>query len=801
MSSIPKISDLIKTDLSLERIRDIKEQFLKQKSTIEYQLNKESEKYYGNVQESLNLLNTSQKSVNAIKERLNDVDKLSKESKSSIDRYDVIFDATKLYDTINTTSAIYDKIMNFTNLVDKMDQMLEQELSMDAIESGCPYLLDIHYSLTIARDFQDRMNVMAQVSTDDVQRIVQKVFNKVSGLVTKFDQLLESLIYDLVEIVRSGQISLAIRLFKIIDLEEREDLRITAIRNIIKKKEIQAEKSSIRKLPNNKNAARLLEDEHSIVEYPTPNGLYNEILSGTIASRTLPRGYRNFFFNKLQQSIADMFIEVRKEYKDEKTFEVLNNLDWVFNELLMFKEHISLYCSKHWNIFDKAYEYYYNEMHILVNELVESEPETIIILDILDFDKSFQQTLIKDFGFKKKDIKSIIGPEQKEKLFKDYLNLIVEKMTEWISNLEKAEFVVFLERATPPHIDPEGLLFLDGTKTCFQMFTQQVEVASGSGQAKILVGVIEKFTNLLLIRQKHWIANINSEVKRLLRYNELYDIDPQNIPEEDQCPGGLLEYLIAVSNDQMRAADYTMALSTKYGNLVSKVYEKEISIHMNRSLDGFAEVVKCTSNGLLSIIFDDLKGPYHEIFSKSWYTGSQVQQISDTLNEYLVDIKAQMSPVVFSVFIGNIIDESFLQFINALNEHHSFKSKNNKFLGCMKRDFEIFFELFAKFVPEENKQEIIDVRFKVMEYFIDLSCGPLDEIMDTWANLLVEYPETPIDFLTGILTCRKDVDSSDRKHMLKDGIININDPERVKRLNNKVTEISFISRFVFNSSK
>ena len=161
-----------------------------------------------------------------------------------------------------------------------------------------------------------------------------------------------------------------------------------------------------------------------------------------------------------------MFVEVRKEYQDEKKFEVLNNLDWVFNELMMVKEHVSKYCPSHWKIFEKCFEYYYDELHLLINELVESEPETIIILDILDFDKTFQQTLVKDFGYTKKETKSVIGPEQKETLFKDYLNLIVTKMKEWFANLEKAEFDVFLERTTPPHTDSEGLLFLDGTKTC-----------------------------------------------------------------------------------------------------------------------------------------------------------------------------------------------------------------------------------------------------------------------------------------------------------------------------------------------
>lgn len=797
MSVLPQnLSELVKDDISPERIRDIKSQLLKQKSAIEYQLSKESERYFGDVQQSLGLLNISQKSVSSIRDSINDINKLSDENKSSIKRYDVIFDATKLYETITTTSTIYEKIKKYASLVSTIDELLDEELSQDALDTGCPNLLPIHYMLTSARDFQDQMTVMANVSTADVQGTAQKLFSRVSGLVSKFDQLLETLIYDVVELIRGEQVSVVIRLFKIIDLEEREDLKIIAIRNIITKKEIEAEKASIKKLPNNK-LSKALSGESTVNEYPSSNGLYMEIINGTISTRVAGRGYKNFFFNKLKQSIKDMFIEVRKEYSDEKKFEVLNNMDWVFNELLMVRDHLATYCPPYWNIFNRFYDLYYGEIHLLVNELVESEPETLVILDILDFDKTFQQTLVKDFGFKKKDTKSVIGDDKKEILFRDYLNLIVVKMTEWFGNLEKAEFDVFLERTTPPHTDSDGLLFLDGTKTCFQMFTQQVEVAAGSNQSKILVGVIENFVGILLKRQTNWNDKISNEVNKLLKYNQLYDEDPQNVPPEMECPGGLLEYLIAVANDQMRAADYTMAISNKYGALVSKSYEKEITKHMDLALDGFADVVKSSSNGLLQIMFDDLKLPYSEIFSKSWYTGSYVQQISDTLYEYLVDIRTQMSPVVFNIFIGNVVDEAFFEFINALNYEHSFKNKNNKFIECMKRDFEIFFTLFTKFVTEDQKQEIIDRRFKVMEYFMDLSCEPMDEIIGTWRDFLLEYPETPLEFLRAILKSRKDIDNSERKTLLQEATTFVEDPERVTRLRQITTDLSFVSRFKF----
>lgn len=442
-------------------------------------------------------------------------------------------------------------------------------------------------------------------------------------------------------------------------------------------------------------------------------------------------------------------------------------------------------------------------MNLLINELVEAEPETLIILDILDYDKVFQANLIADFGFTKKNVKSVIGEEQREKLFKDYLNLLVTKMTEWITNLEKAEFDIFTERSTPPHIDSNGLYFLDGTKTCFQMFTQQVEVASGSGQAKILVGVVEKFTGLLSKRQNDWTDKIHDEVKKILKYNEMYDLDPQNIPEEFNVPGGLIEYLTAVTNDQMRAADYIVAITRKCSSLLNKVWIKEVTECSDKALDGCADLVKVGCHGMTSIIFDDLKKPYTEIFSKVWYGGNQIKQISVTINEYVMEIKPHMSSIAFNSFIGFIIDECFLNYINALNQQHSFKMKNNKFSDAIKRDFEILFELFANLISEDQKAEIIDRRFRFIEIFMDISCEPIDSVLEYWKTMLIEYPETPIDFLEAVLTCRKDVSSSERKKLVQEGLTYQDYPEIKKRLREMIDmgiEPLFVSKFRFQSN-
>ncbi|GCE99069.1 SNARE-binding exocyst subunit S6 [Zygosaccharomyces mellis] len=797
---LERVSSLIKDELSLEKIRDVKEQLIKEKSASEYELQKESQKYYKSVEDGLKLLNLSQKSVKDIKNGLDDVDKLSKKSKSAISRYDVIFEATKLYETIDVTSSIYDKIVRFGNLISQLDQMLEYELSQDALESGCPYLLHIHYRLTMARDFQDQMTVMADISTSDVQSTIRKLFAQVSSVVSKFDRLLESLIYDIVELVRGEQISLVIRLFKVIDLEEREDLRIAAVRNIIKKKELAAEKSYMKKLPSEKNSARFHHGASDTKEYPSSQGLYEEILSGTVSTRTTVRGYKNFFLNKLKQSVQDMFIELRKEYDGDKKFGVLNNLDWVFNELMVVKEHVTQHCPEHWHIFDLYFETYYEEMHALITELVESEPETLVILDILAYDKQFQKTLVEDFGFPKKEKRSVIGDGEREQLFNDYLSLIVVKMSEWIGNLENSEFEAFYERKTPPHVDSEGLLYLDGTRTCFQMFTQQVEVAAGSGQAKILVGVIDRFCGLLKQRQKKWMNCLDVEVKKLINFNRKFDLDPESVTPDEACPGGLVEYIVAVANDQMKAADYSVAISTKYGQMVTKNYERTITEEIERILDGFAEVAKYCSTQLIMIMFEDLRRPFDEVFSKSWYSGNQAQQTADTLYEYLIEIKTQMNVLVYSSLLESVVEETILRFIGSLRYGHSFKQKNNKFLDCMKRDFEIFYRLLVQLVPEtEDKTIIIDDKFKIMEYFMDFSCGPTDAIVETWVNCLQVYWDTPLLMLSAILNCRKDVDNSTSKRILQAATEISNDPQRLTELRDAEVQPTFISRLNLNS--
>lgn len=837
--ALSKINNLLKDENALKNIKEIKEHLIKEKSTLDFRLKSVSDKNRASVNNGLQELDDSQKYVKRLKKKITEMTKLSQESTKSIERYDVIKKITKLQTIMEQTTGIYEKIVQFGDLVDNVTAMIDTEFENnqnDTLATGVPQLLMIHHQLTVARDFSEQCDVLGQISTDDVQTHLPRIFRNLESAITKFNQLFQLITNDLLELLTTKNYSLIIRFFKILEFEEKEDLKIQAIRTIVCLREKELEASKIRKisdsdsdidvsLRNSTNNShkrtskikdRLLkiknteEQQESAnlqnkttlssgavhleeEEYNTPSdkALAEEILNGTITSRVYPRNYKKLFLDYLSEEIDLVFKRCWDHFEQEEqnTFAILNGLDWINGELFGIKRIFPLYCPAALPIFHIYFQVYYKNLNKIFTDLVNSEPETSMILNILDFDKEFFKFLNKELECSKEEIDgatSLLGDTAKQQLLDDYLNLILQKMQEWINNLEQSEFEIFKERKQPPQSDSENLLYLDSTKTCFQMFTQQVEVAADSGQVKILLGVVESFCKLLIDRQNKWILLINSEVNHWLDFTHQLENNPvlatMNKQEQAEyiaknnstdapklatpCSGGLIEYLIAVANDQMKAADYAVAISTKFGELVSKSNSRIINDHIEGTLDGFASVAKTNTNGLLRIIFDDLVIPYKEIFSKSWYTGNQAHQIRDTLNEYLTDISDQMNPYVFSTFIENVIEKTILQYLNALKYAHHFKTKNGKFVDKLQDDASIFFKMFCEHVSPEDLQTVVSDKFKFLEYFLELCVYPVSDIPTIWTSLLTKFHDCPMILLGAILKCRKDVDSSASKQIM-----------------------------------
>lgn len=746
-TALRNLSQLLRTEDDLDKVEKLKEQLNKEKSVMEVQLKSLTQAQLDQVIHSMDSLALCQEDVKDLRDNIERVNLIADRSFEGVSRYELINRTTKVHEIFEQSTKIAERVSQFHEELQMIDDLIEgagyKEIDF---ESDVPELLNIHWKLNDLRDFQDQILELSLRSSDDSKFIVKKLTSRTAATVKKWDTLLENIISELVESVKVDNQGLVVRFAKIIEFEERHDARITAVRGILAKKE-----------PKNGS-----------------DGLFEQIVNGTIPFRVHSRGYKQFFITKLHESIHDIFHNCWKAFStSENVFDILGNFDWVFQDLSCVKHDLSQLVPPKWNVFQLYYNLYYEELHTLIVRLIESEPETAFIIDILEFDNKFQDIMVTEFGFNKKEVQSIIGEKEKDQLFTDYLNLVVMMITGWMGNLSKTEQEVFKNRIQAPETDSENLYLLEGTKIVFQMFTQQCDAASGAGQGKILTGAINEFGKLLIKRQQQWSDLIKSEVHRLLLSNNP-DLREDGV-ELDPVPAGLIEYLTALANDQMRGADYTEAISGKYGAMVSKKYSSQIHTDLEAVIDGFASVAKQCCDAINVIIFDDLKVVMDKIFSKDWSNSNYVQQISDTLLEYLGDLKQSINQYLFEILCEEVVEESILRYLDNLNHDIKFPKDHERFLGSVKRDFEIFYKLFIQFIG----QDVIETKFKIVENFMDLATEPdLDQILVHWSSTLENFNDIKLEFLSLVLKARRDVDSNDAKLLIP----------RVKELQNKFLE-------------
>ncbi|KAG5220028.1 SNARE-binding exocyst [Salix suchowensis] len=243
------------------------------------------------------------------------------------------------------------------------------------------------------------------------------------------------------------------------------------------------------------------------------------------------------------------------------------------------------------------------------------------------------------------------GKEQS--LIEDYLNLIVKKLDEWSANLMKTEINDFVTRAEPPELDADNLYGTQGAIILFQMVNQQIDLATESGQGAILASVVGETNRVMRSIQDQWVKIVEAEFKK-------------QVEKPEEVSGGLVEYLIALANDQFKSADNAEILLSRLEPLVSEKYRVQITEKLNDAIEGYLDVTnKCTQT-LVDMIFNDLKPATKQLFQPTWYDGSLMNQIVETMRDYMSDYQSYLHPSLVETTVDELIQAFLLTYFNAL---------------------------------------------------------------------------------------------------------------------------------------
>lgn len=331
---------------------------------------------------------------------------------------------------------------------------------------------------------------------------------------------------------------------------------------------------------------------------------------------------------------------------------------------------------------------------------IKTGPDAGSLLRLAQYTKEYKTTMMKELNVPDEFLQPPLLDGKEQDLLEGYFKLIVQKMDEWSQNLMKTELADFKLREQPPEVDADGFYGMQGAVILFQMLNQQVDLALDSNQGSILARVIEEANRVMRDIQTQWTKTLEADFK-------------MQVDKPDQVPAGLVEYVMALANDQIKSADFTEALNLRLEPLVSNKYKTIIADKLNDAMDGYLDVAKKCVQVLIDVVFNDLKPATKTLLSASWYIDDPMQQIIETLKDYMVeDYQTHLNPNLFDLLIEDIIDTFLINYLVAVRRSPKLRIPNA--VDRMRDDINKAFDFFTLYKSRKELEPYFDVLESVL---------------------------------------------------------------------------------------
>lgn len=705
----------------MDKIDALIERFTRERATLDAQLNVAVQAQLEVIQSGLAAIGSGQSEMNQVKQEMDKTDKVCQSSHAMVKDFEVINSVSKCHINFMQTLEMVDNLENMQKTLDGLRDQLQED--RDAQDQSSPNLLVMHYHLSKLLDFRDTAMRQSTRARKDVQETLKRYFVPLQKFSDDFEVHLLDLSAILLDTLRSGDPSLVVRIAKIVYLEDVNDTKAKTLQD--------AQRSQTSKARNAKNRSTTIAGE----------------------SRT-PRNYKSKFLDAIEKSVGEDFKGCSEAF--EEPADLLENLDWIFQDLMLVQAELTTRTPKDWQIFDVFLEYYHKNTYVLLSKILETSPDGSTILKLLEWVKLYCSTMKAELGVDVKTLTPKLLDGKENDLVEDYLQLIVKKVEEWTTNLEKSEMASFIERTEQPEMSPEGMYGMQGAVILFQMVSQQIDVAADSGQGRVLASVVGECVRVMGETQQNWLTTMNREIASVEQYN------PELKDAEEPLPG-LPDYVIALANDQIRSADYCESISARIAPLVSGKYSKTIVDDLSRATDGFLDLAKSCLVGLIRITQKDVRNTFASMFNKEWYSGNSMTLIVGTYREYIQDCRDHLNELLMEFFLDELLDTFLKEYISAMCNNKKATFKMPVVLDHIPREIGLAFNLFA----ENMDLETLQLKFDVLEMVISFLQSDATTVLEDWQRLKSSCWDARLEVIEGILEKRDDLGKKELKAILE----------------------------------
>jgi len=447
--------------------------------------------------------------------------------------------------------------------------------------------------------------------------------------------------------------------------------------------------------------------------------------------------YRTKITKAITESVHEK-VESAYSRQEANPVAFLGNLTWLYQDILRIESDVVPCFPSDYEIYSLYLREYHKALNGVVKKIAGAKSDASTLLALYEWLKEYKANM-KELNVPPELLDPPLLDGAEQTLIEDYVQLIIRKLDEWSANLMKTEVAEFTKRDEPPELDSDGLYGTQGGVILFQMVNQQIDLATESKQGAILARVVGETNRVMRGIQDQWSKVIDAEFKKQMEK-----------PEE--VAGGLVEYCIALANDQIKSADFAEALLARLEPLVSAKYSGPITERLNDAIDGYLDIAKKCMQTLIDMVFNDLKPATKNLFQPPWYDGI-MRQIVETMRDYMADYQSYLNSALLELLVEDLMDAFLLAYLNALAAAP--KLKMPAAAERFKEDVTEVFEFFTTLAPAKD----VEARFEVLEMVLAMLEASKDiAFLSFWSFAKVHGPN--INFVEGLMKSRSDFDRS-----------------------------------------
>ncbi|KAF6761592.1 exocyst complex component Sec6-domain-containing protein [Ephemerocybe angulata] len=701
VSAAQAIGEYLQSPDDLVKVGAFRKKLEKEKASIDARLKTGVKEQLEATRLGLSKLLSTRENVQSIRDEMASIERECEDMSIKVSTFDQISRVSMVHRNFESTEEMVNNLLEMATRLDHLEHMLASDSRH--IVGPAPNLLIIHYHLNQLERFRNHTMHEAKKASASSQQTLARWFERLNKFIERFDDYIVELAKNILPLVRAGHSDVVVRLVKIAEVEGKEDEKALVMRFV-------------------KKAAKL----DAALKFKSLH-----------ANARVLKHYRSKIQKAIIESIQEKMEEAYKRDEDNPVA-FLEGATWIYQDILRIEKDVVACFPADYDIFSHFIREYHKSLNNVVTKMAATKIEATTMLALYEWLKEYRNNM-KELNIPSELLEPPLLDGKEQGLIEDYLQLIIQKLDEWTNNLMKTEISEFTKREEPPEIDSDGMYGTQGAVILFQMVNQQVDLAIESGQGAILARVVSEINRVMRGIQEQWAKTVDTELKK-------------QIEKPEEVAGGLVEYCIALANDQVKSADYAEALLARLEQLVSEKYRATINERLNDAIDGYLDVAKKCMQAMIDIIFNDLKPATKSLFQQPWYDGI-MHQIVETMRDYMADYQSYLNSALLELLIEDLLDAFLLTYLNSLA--NSPKLRMPAAAERVREDINEVYNFFNTLAPSQE----LGARFGVLEAILSMLEASKDMVfLSFWAFAKEHGPN--IAFVEGLIRSRSDIDRS-----------------------------------------